>query len=402
MPSLKLHPVSSAVLVAFLCSVPCSLAAHAAPPSASGDYPFAKAPDGHRGFGTSPDLRELEKLFRKAEGDDADFLASILDLQQDVHLLLHLTRTYYARRGYFDLLQPGEDEETLAVHFGILRRNPFAEPMGKRRAQAFVELLVDERFWVREEVMQDWREEMRQVRGGLALFRAHTHGVAELTGDGELARVTQRVDLAAARLRALRLDLEALYQSPIDAGDSELEYEEERLVELITDGDPKARSMIQDLERRSRHDRQRLRDGLFTRKLAAQLGREIVQREKGILRARGIYAEVLQLLPTFDRHNPPPPAIASMEKSERYKRSASSGVEGLFHDPFHAELNYLVGLGYDFFAGRHVSRAYFDRFLALRGIRYYDYATYGRRDLDGMEEYALLVVADWKPPQRDE
>ena len=268
-------------------------------------------------------------------------------------------------------------------------------------AQAFVRLMLDTHYWVREEIAQSWEEEVRELRGGISFFIAHTFGVAELSGEGELERITQRVDLSAARLRALRLDLDALYQSPARARTQPDDYDAERLIDLLVEGDrARSRRLMADLERRTKHSRTRLRETLFALRLETKLARELEQGRKGISRAKGVYVQVIGLLPLNDATQPPPAAIAAMETGDRHRKAASSGVEGLFHDPFHPELNYMVGIAYDFFAGRHISRAYFDRFLVLRGIRHYEHRTYAKRDLSLMEEYALLVVADWRPPKQ--
>ena len=108
--------------------------------------------------------------------------------------------------------------------------------------------------------------------------------------------------------------------------------------------------------------------------------------------------DLLQLLPFTVEGRGAPQGIVGMKNIDRYRRAATTGIEGLAADPFHPALNYLTAEAFDFFAGEHVSKVYFDRFLALRGIRTYDYVTYGKRQLDRMETRALFVVARWEPP----
>ena len=86
-----------------------------------------------------------------------------------------------------------------------------------------------------------------------------------------------------------------------------------------------------------------------------------------------------------------------MKEVERYRQAIATGLEAVRLDPFDPELHFLLAEAYDFVEGQLFSRIYFDRYLALRGIRSYDYKSFRSRDLDGNDERALWVVTNFKP-----
>ena len=90
-------------------------------------------------------------------------------------------------------------------------------------------------------------QDARQLRGGIALFQAHVRGFADLTQQGEVGRIAQRVDLAASRLRALRLDLDALYQSPARVRRDRDSLEGERLIAYLEAGDERGIELLRAL-----------------------------------------------------------------------------------------------------------------------------------------------------------
>lgn len=365
---------------------------------AGDEYPYAKAPDGHRGFGDRPDPDALRELFRKAEGEDVRFLSELYRVARDVEVLAALARGRYARLGYFGLLegrpptQPRDDVADLYRAFEAARVVAGGEPLSHGRARALARALVDERFRAREPVLTSYREDVRELRGSLALFVAHARGRAELTEGGELVALAQRADLAAARLRALRLDLEALHE-PIAAPPVGRAGSEE-LHAVLREGRPSETLLA--LAGAAEAGARRLADSLFTPRFDETHGRALAARADGRRRAERALLEMRLLIPTTEEGRAAT-RFADMRAVDRYRRAADAGSEGLHADPLHADVQYLMGIAVDFFAGHLESARYFDRFLALRGVRHWEYDTFGHRDLDAAEEYALLVVADWRP-----
>src|SRR6185295_15821408 len=98
---------------------------------------------------------------------------------------------------------------------------------GGPRAELLARLLSDPRFRLRVQVSDGVRRELSDLRGALALLRAQTDGWVDL-GELDVAAITRRADLAAARLRAIRLDLIALRESPAAttaSGPLQVDYE---------------------------------------------------------------------------------------------------------------------------------------------------------------------------------
>jgi hypothetical protein len=73
--------------------------------------------------------------------------------------------------------------------------------------------------------------------------------------------------------------------------------------------------------------------------------------------------------------------------------------EALAYDPLGEELNWFEAEATDFLSGAIESKRYFDRYLALRGIRAHDHRTYQDRTLSREEKRALdAVQAVGSPP----
>lgn len=365
-------------------------------------FPYAKAADGHRGFGSGVGQRDLRVLFRSAEGEDAAFLGRLFDLERDVHLLASLAAGRYEQRGYFAVLEEQreaalrKDVEALHRRFRKFLRDRVRAPMREASARAFARMLFDEKFRARTTALNAQRSELRRLRGALALFTAHAHGRAELQKGDEIDLLTRVADLSAARLRALRLDLQVLYEPAAGARQIPDAAEVDALVPLLVRGDASLARMLSEAERSNLRSVERMQASLFTPRFDRRWHEVLRQRDLRERRARRTYEEVLRLLPLTDAGRRST-AFDHMRTGDRYRQAAATGAEGLRLDPLHTELHYVMGLALDFFAGRNLSIPYYDRFLALRAIRHWDYRTFGFRELDDMEEYALLAVVGWKP-----
>jgi len=352
--------------------------------------------------------RDLTVLFRSAEGEDAAFLMRLFDLQREVHLLSALAAGRYEQRGYFAVLEEAreaalrKDVEVLHRRFQEFLRDRVRAPMSEASARAFARMLFDPNFRARSAALDAQRSELRRLRGVLALFTVHAHGRADLRKGDEINQLADAADLSASRLRALRLDLQVLYEPAAGARRLPDSAEVDALVPLLVRGDASLPRTLQEAERSSARQLGRMQTILFTPRFDQRWHTAMRERDIRERNARRAYEEVLRLLPLTDAGRRET-AFDHMSTGDRYRQAAATAAEGLRLDPLHPELHYTIALALDFFAGRNLSTPHYDRFLALRGIRHWDYRTFGFRDLNDMEEYALLAVVGWKPiPGQDE
>jgi hypothetical protein len=131
---------------------------------------------------------------------------------------------------------------------------------------------------------------------------------------------------------------------------------------------------------------------LCTTRQAVELGAMLAQRRASVAAAADILPSVRELLPETPEGAKANAEIQSLPKSRRYAYAAHTAAQALGYDALNEELNYLAGLAADFSYGQLESRRWFDRYLALRGIRSHEYKTYGERKLTREERRALDVV----------
>ncbi|MEM7518506.1 MAG: hypothetical protein AAF368_16485, partial [Planctomycetota bacterium] len=86
---------------------------------------------------------------------------------------------------------------------------------------------------------------------------------------------------------------------------------------------------------------------------------------------------------------------------DRYGRLSLLSRAKLGLDPLNSELNYLAGISIDFLNGEQNALRYFDRFLALRGIRSGQGKTHLKRKLTPEEQRALdeILQAELQLPR---
>ncbi len=365
-----------------------------APARLDGESAWGQAPDGRRGFGDRPDLGQVARLFRDAEGEDAEFLEDLTGLTTDVRLLIASVRVGWTQRGYLSLLKGDEEELGLCfTHWKVLASGPFDEPWNEDRALVFARLAADARAWARRKLLAEAEGELAELRAGLAILHGHASGRVQLQAGFELETVTRRTDLAAARARAIRFDLSILAE-PIFAPPAYGPVVED-LVALLKQGDSASKEVLAEMIEQRQILVARMTADLQTTRLAQAAKADLAARERGRRLAIRALREVRVLMPSTQEGSAPPPQIAAMKQSDRYRRVISSGLEGLAGDPFHPDLNFFVGEGYQYIEGELYADAYYDRFLVLRGYRYYDYSTFRDRNLSADVERALFFVADW-------
>lgn len=357
----------------------------------------AQAPDGERGFGLRPKLQEVSNLFRNPRGEDEHFVQGLLDLEGEVSTSFALIRARYARLGYLCLLSSAPDDlDQLHQAYRTMGQLLFLKPFPPDVALAYARMVRDVRYHLRSELHDAWLVDGRELRGALRLLQASASGVANIQKGGELGRITERADLAAARLRALRLDLSALHEKATPDTSVLPSAEVFELAALIERGDDAGQVLLKKARSRATRMIDRMRADLFITRLQPKVATALARRAEGVANARRVVAELLMLLPFTKEGRQAPPSIAKLSNTQRCKRALRTANEGLFQDPFHPLLNFLAGEAVDYSEGVRYSRAYFDRFLALRGLRYYEYSSFGWRHLEDRELRALERVVS--PP----
>lgn len=368
------------------------------------EAPWELAPDGARGFGTSPEPKHVTDLMRSKAPADLEFVGALLESATQVQIFMALAYTRYARLGYLKLLPPGEpgssppmadpalgrELEALAERFGDLLQAPNT-PFNKAQALAFARMVADDRFRVRAHILKGVELDLALLPGTLRIFCAHTHGRAGLEKGPALNTLASQADLAAARLRALRLDLEALHQPLVGAGGEDSAQVIELARALSVGDTQRAEALLEELDAQARRSARRLEQGLFTPRFdldqVAALAERRAAWEKGLRSNRE-----MDLLVPFRTSGGIGGEIAGVRATDRYRMAVNSGIEGLAAAPAHPGLNFSLGICLDFVAGRGVSERYFDRFLALRGILHWDQRCFTGRPLDAREAYAAWVL----------
>lgn len=370
---------------------------------------WGRAPDGEKGFGPDRSMRDIERLLRSSSEEDRGHVAALYRLEQDIRVLLAMATDRYEELGYFGLLDVAQREEERQTRAEEEWLNPlerldaaFRERTarasvelrdGGPTAELFAKLLVDSRFRTRALVIEGLEFEMLDLRAGMAVLHAHLDGSANLR-DEEGDAIAHRVDLAASRLRAAKLDLEALREDRKDATASEAWGKDlEILLALARSSDPERidRELPAVIERLDQRETS-MAAALFTTRLDAKLGAEIDRRALAIATAADLLSKIRPYFPGKPEAEKPDPEIQSLSKSKRYAYASRAVVEALNYDPLNEELNWFGGESSDFLWGAIESRRWFDRYLALRGIRVHDHRTYKDRTLTREEKRAIDAV----------
>lgn len=371
-----------------------------------------RAPDGAVGFGVGRTRRELEKLMRSPSDAEHAMLEDLRALALDVEVELARLDRRYVELGYDRLLARGvaagastplgaaERVEAVGRRFRSVAETP--EPTlqrGGSDAQLLARMLADVRFRARDRVASDVARELADLRGALALLDAQTDGWVDL-GEDEAATIAERADLAAARLRAVRLDLQALRDAPGSIGaNAPWQADHERLLRYASEATHMAieRELLPVLERLDRAE-SAMSAPLFTTALAAKAARAIETRRI----ARADAAEYLPEARAYDPDAPTggapaPRSLKGLTKSERRQRAARLAAMAAAADPLDEHAVWLAATASDAASGRTESRRWFDRYLALHGIRAHDDRTYRGRSLTAEERRALDAVQTADP-----
>lgn len=392
------------ISVGLLCltgALPCARAASIEALALKQSMP--EAPDGHPGLGTERDARDLARYLRKPPAEDRDEIESWSALPGRVEVLWGEFERDARERKLFvvaDTVDTGLRETQLADLFQAWRvaaADLHASLAADRpHAAALARLHVDARFRTLAELHAGFALERRELMSGLAVLHGMNDGYVVLR-DEEAQEISARIDLAAARLRNMALDIDALLKAGNDGPGSATDALVDELLATAREPDEAARlRQLSGLEARLELTRNRLADTLFSARLAREVETALRRREAAIQDAERRAIELRPFLPETPEGAEPPEEIAEMKKSRRYAYALRLAVEGLAIDPLNAELAYFAGLGSDFTHGPPVTRPWYDRFLAIRGIREHDKRG-NDRALDAWERHALDQVQDGGP-----
>jgi len=136
----------------------------------------------------------------------------------------------------------------------------------------------------------------------------------------------------------------------------------------------------------------RMAASLSSSRLRSALSAELVARAEALEKAAGRIPELDMLIPDRISEELVRGEIRNMSKQDRHSLALRHALQGLAEDPFSPELTFYAAVATDWVADPTLSRPWFDRYLALRGIRAHDHRTYQGRKLEQDEQRALDVV----------
>lgn len=365
-------------------------------------FPTTPAEDGAPSFGASPVLREVESLFRNPTDSDLEFLASMRDLVVEVHTQLALAEARAIKRGLLNLLpttqpgSPGFRLEQLLQEVNSLAKDPFSKELNQDQAISLARAVADGELLAYGQLIAAAREDVPLLLSALDLLHGHTHGLVQLVEDSELPTVTAYADLAAARLRATRIDLVRLAR-PINGELAPLGQDELRVARGIAESANSARKDYFALRATGTQEGRMLRSASQLERFDKQHAAALGDRRRAQTATVAVAKRLPRFLPIFDSQREVGEPWTDMSSSERARLAVRLGIEALAKDPLNPDLTYLVALGLEFSSGKRAAEPYLDRFLVLGGIRHYDHRTFRDRNLDVFQQYAMLRIADWRP-----
>lgn len=352
----------------------------------------ALAPDGKRGFGAEATLTDTLAVLRATHEVDKAFLKELDGLPSEVDVLASAALERYRQRGYDKFVERGKEATLALVHAELVAtlEHPFEALGDGARGELAARLVCDVRLRLRARVLARRELAAQELHRALAVLRGATDGVVLLAAT-DVHCIATRADLAASELRALRSDLLALRQS---GGEAEVDARAQALVNLVraSEGEPVRRAGLA----RELANLQALEDGmaasLFSERLRAEHHELFEWRQRLFEESAPLREEALLWLPDTDPPSKPPREVERLSKSERMRGAGARSFSALALDPLDVEACWVAAHASDFIYGIVESRAWYDRFLALRGIRAHDHRTYAGRKLDAREREALDAV----------
>lgn len=356
------------------------------------DVPLA--PDGRRGFGAQTPVNQVLAVVRSNAEPERAFRSELDNLASEIKVLTALVRQQYEQAKYFDLLELQEDRglDVLHARFAKLDADPLSVlSKGGPKARALAAMMLDTRFRVRAQVLDGVELELRELEQGLRVLRAATDGYVLLT-QNEMSNITTRIDVSASLLRAVRNDLRALREQgePTEVDPALLE----RILEALkaSEGEGVKRALIDREREQARKLQALMASALFTMRLRPQVEPTVLWRVGILEAARRLVEEAESALPEHDAKAPPDPKLAELSKSDRIRRAGYLALQAMQQNPLDEDGAWLVAHAAEFQYGLLESRPWYDRYLALRRIRFHDHRSYADRKLSTRELEALEAV----------
>lgn len=355
----------------------------------------ARAPDGRPALAGRGNAHELGRvLVRPRTPEERQLVVDLFGLEAAVKLRLALAARKLRVRGCMGLIEDpesGELGEQIARYDVLVERTATELAVGDGRARSLGVCLLDPAFGVRRAALTGIDRELLEVRSGLAILQASQVGHVFL-GDDLAAEIARRVDRSAALLRTVMSDLDLLEASEF-AGEPISDDAIEALISAARTPEMSVRRLL--LSRildQPRAQVMRMAGSLSGMRLRVALSAELAARDAAVEKARIRIEELDRLVPGRIPEELVPAEIRAMSKQARYSLALRHANEGLAEDPFSPELTFYAALATDWSAGVTLSRPWFDRYLALRGIRAHDHRTYQGRKLEPDEQTALDEV----------
>lgn len=358
------------------------------------DHPLGEALDGDAGFGAKPDRRSIASVFRSTDAADKAFLVGLRELVVDVRTRVSVAEARARRQGAFGIVDTELDDPDTHTLAGLLARmdriaqDPFVQDLSPEDSLAFVGALLDGRLRAHSGLLGAAEEEIDELLAALTIFHGDVHGLVDLETQEEVSAVATRADLAAARLRAVQVDLRLLAQ-PLHGDLPRLSSEQVRVARAIATQDLSSRRSYLALQRGAASSRRSWSEQLSLARFDLRFATELGERRSAKVASLGVAKRLPRFLPAFDGLREVPQPWADMSTTERARLAVNLGTDALRRDPLNPELNYLTARAVEFASGSKLDGPYLARFLVLRGIRHYDHRTYLERDLDERERYAL-------------
>lgn len=351
------------------------------------------APDGRPGFGARAP-NDVYKLVRQPARDDEAWMGALSLLPTEVSQRASLSESLYRERGWFALSgdQPGQDLADLLATYRHLELDPSGALRElDARARAFAATWTDMRFRARARLLEAAAGETRELEGALALLRGAANSWGALA-EAEVQNLMRRADLAAALLRAIRLDLDALREAP---GARLSSLEEDECLALVRDTDAARRiARVAELSARLAERERAFVRALFHARLSEQCVAALAWRKSSLDLAASALQAAEQFSPDVDPQRQRDAKVVAMRTTDRRRNAFGRALEALAQDPLDERATWVA-----FTSGRHVgpvpqTLALAYRYLRLRGIVYEDGAQQGRRRLTEQEELAETYVRE--------
>lgn len=357
---------------------------------AHGSQGASSAPDGRRGFGSKMPLADVLATVRSTKDAERAFIAELDSLPSELAVLEAGALERYRERGYLALFDRGTEPSLALVHAELERvlTDPLAalSPAGAR-AEVLARIVCDLRLRVRAQACADVELDVRELRRALAVLRGATEGFV-LLSQPEVDNIVARVDLSASFLRAARNDLRALRQLGDEA---EIERRAQSLTAIARASEGvnvKRAALERELASLAALEKA-MASALFTARLRSETHELLDWRQRVFDESVPLRDEALKWMPDSESAKLAPPEVQKLSRGDRMRGARQRALDSVGIDPLDAEALWVVAHSTDFFSGLVESRPWYDRFLALRGIRSHDHRTYSERKLDAREREAL-------------